>query len=44
VPDIVISEFMDEKTVFEALAGLDLHYDPGLVDGCDARGIRLLFS
>ena len=94
MPDTVISEFMDEKAVFEGLAGLDVHYGPGLVDrpdelmrlvagaralilrhrtrvrrplldvasdlrvigrfgvgldnidvdGCDARGIRVLFS
>ena len=35
MPDIVISEFMDETAVREGLAGLDVVYDPGLVDRPD---------
>lgn len=32
MPDIVISEFMDEAAVREGLAGFDVVYDPTLVD------------
>jgi (S)-sulfolactate dehydrogenase len=32
MPDIVITEFMDEAAVSEGLAGLDVLYDPKLVD------------
>jgi (S)-sulfolactate dehydrogenase len=32
VPDVVVSEFMDEAAIREGLAGLDVLYDPGLVD------------
>ncbi|MGL5166681.1 MAG: hydroxyacid dehydrogenase [Afipia sp.] len=32
MPDIVISEFMDEAAIHEGLAGFDVVYDPGLVD------------
>jgi (S)-sulfolactate dehydrogenase len=35
VPDIAISEFMDEQAVRDGLAGLDVFYDPGLVDRAD---------
>jgi (S)-sulfolactate dehydrogenase len=36
MPDIVITEFMDETVVAEAFAGRDALYDPGLVDKPDA--------
>ncbi|WP_076861015.1 hydroxyacid dehydrogenase [Bradyrhizobium mercantei] len=32
MPDIVISEFMDEEAVRQGLSGFDVLYDPGLVD------------
>lgn len=32
MPDIVITEFMDEAAISEGLKGLDVHYDPKLVD------------
>jgi (S)-sulfolactate dehydrogenase len=35
VPDIVISEFMDEAAIHEGLAGFDVVYDPALVDRPD---------
>lgn len=35
MPDIVISEFMDEQAIRDGLAGLDVVYDPGLVDRPD---------
>jgi hypothetical protein len=35
VSDIVISEFMDEEVISGGLAGLDVIYDPGLVDRPD---------
>jgi (S)-sulfolactate dehydrogenase len=35
MPDIVISEFMDEEAIHEGLAGLDVIYDPKLVDDAD---------
>ncbi len=35
MPDIVISEFMDEAAIRDGLAGLDVLYDPGLVDRPD---------
>jgi (S)-sulfolactate dehydrogenase len=41
MPDIVISEFMDEQAVSAGLAGLDVIYDPGLVDKPDQL-IRLV--
>jgi (S)-sulfolactate dehydrogenase len=36
MPDIVISEFMDEQAIADALGGFDVHYDPTLVDRPDA--------
>jgi (S)-sulfolactate dehydrogenase len=35
VPDIVISEFMDQKAVDSASSDYDIHYDPDLVDNVD---------
>lgn len=35
MPDIVISEFMDEAAIHEGLAGFDVVYDPALVDRPD---------
>ncbi|HEX2553452.1 MAG TPA: hydroxyacid dehydrogenase [Microvirga sp.] len=35
MPDIVISEFMDEAAIREGLAGFDVLYDPALVDRPD---------
>jgi (S)-sulfolactate dehydrogenase len=35
VPDIVISEFMDQKAVDSASPDYDIHYDPDLVDNFD---------
>ncbi len=35
MPDIVITEFMDEDAIREALSGFDVAYDPGLVDRPD---------
>jgi (S)-sulfolactate dehydrogenase len=35
MPDIVITEFMDEEAVREGLAGFDVLYDPKLVDRPD---------
>jgi (S)-sulfolactate dehydrogenase len=35
MPDIVITEFMDEAAVREGLKGFDVHYDPKLVDKPD---------
>jgi (S)-sulfolactate dehydrogenase len=35
MPDIVISEFMDEDAIREGLAGFDVLYDPQLVDRPD---------
>ena len=35
MPDIVISEFMDEQAIREGLAGFDVVYDPKLVDRPD---------
>ena len=35
MPDIVITEFMDEAAVREGLAGFDVLYDPKLVDRPD---------
>ncbi len=35
MPDIVISEFMDETAVEDLCSGFDLLYDPGLVDRPD---------
>lgn len=35
MPDIVISEFMDEAAIREGLAGFDVVYDPALVDRPD---------
>lgn len=35
MPDIVISEFMDEAAIREGLAGFDVVYDPTLVDRSD---------
>ncbi|KAA2237208.1 NAD(P)-dependent oxidoreductase [Salinarimonas soli] len=35
MPDVVISEFMDEAAIREELAGFDVHYDPTLVDRPD---------
>ena len=35
MPDVVISEFMDEAAVREGFAGLDVLYDPDLVDRPD---------
>nr|WP_042674426.1 NAD(P)-dependent oxidoreductase [Methylobacterium sp. B34] len=32
MPKVVISEFMDEAAIAAELAGLDVQYDPGLVD------------
>ena len=32
MPKVVISEFMDEAAIAAELAGLDVVYDPGLVD------------
>ncbi len=32
MPDIVISEFMDEAAIHEGFTGFDVVYDPGLVD------------
>src|SRR5918993_115894 len=32
MPDIVITEFMDEDAIREGLAGFDVLYDPQLVD------------
>src|SRR5687768_15187492 len=32
MPDIVITEFMDEDAIHEGLAGFDVLYDPQLVD------------
>jgi len=32
MPEIVISEFMDEAAIREAFAGRDVLYDPQLVD------------
>lgn len=32
MPDVVISEFMDEAAIRDGLAGLEVLYDPGLVD------------
>ena len=32
MPDIVISEFMDEAAITQGLLGYDVHYDPKLVD------------
>ncbi len=32
MPDIVISEFMDEAAIRDELGGFDVLYDPGLVD------------
>ncbi|WCS23927.1 3-phosphoglycerate dehydrogenase [Methylobacterium sp. NMS14P] len=36
MPKVVISEFMDEAAIAGELAGLDVQYDPGLVDRPDA--------
>ncbi len=41
MPDVIISEFMDEAAVRDGLAGLDVLYDPGLVDRQDEL-IRLI--
>ena len=35
MPDIVISEFMDEAAIQDGLAGFDVLYDPDLVDRTD---------
>ncbi|MEJ2168229.1 MAG: hypothetical protein P8X90_22140 [Desulfobacterales bacterium] len=35
MPDIVISEFMDQTAVDSASSDYDIHYDPGLVDNVD---------
>jgi (S)-sulfolactate dehydrogenase len=35
LPDIVISEFMDQTAVDSASSDYDIHYDPGLVDNVD---------
>lgn len=35
MPDIVISEFMDEAAIAASLSGFDVLYDPGLVDRPD---------
>ena len=35
MPDVVISEFMDEAAIRNGLVGLDVLYDPGLVDSAD---------
>ncbi len=35
MPDIVITEFMDEAAIQEGLKGFDVHYDPKLVDKPD---------
>jgi (S)-sulfolactate dehydrogenase len=35
VPDIVISEFMDQKAVDSASSDYDIHYDPDLIDNVD---------
>lgn len=35
MPDIVITEFMDEDAIRESLSGFDLRYDPALVDRPD---------
>ncbi len=43
MPDIVISEFMDEAAIREGLAGFDVVYDPTLVDRPDEL-IRLVES
>ena len=42
MPDIVITEFMDEDAIREGLAGFDVLYDPQLVDRPEdlARGRR----
>jgi (S)-sulfolactate dehydrogenase len=41
VPDIVISEFMDEQVLQRAFAGRDILYDPGLVDRPEALAAAL---
>jgi (S)-sulfolactate dehydrogenase len=41
MPDIVISEFMDEAVVREQLAGRDVLYDPKLVDRPEALAAAL---
>lgn len=35
MPDVVISEFMDEAAITASLSGFDVLYDPGLVDRPD---------
>ena len=35
MPDVVITEFMDEAAIREGLVGYDVLYDPGLVDRPD---------
>jgi (S)-sulfolactate dehydrogenase len=35
MPDIVITEFMDEAAIHDGLKGHDVHYDPALVDNPD---------
>lgn len=35
MPDIVISEFMDEAAIRQGLKGFDVHHDPKLVDNPD---------
>jgi (S)-sulfolactate dehydrogenase len=47
MPDIVITEFMDEAAITQGLKGFDVHYDPLLVDKPDelkklAGGCRAL--
>lgn len=41
MPDIVISEFMDEEAIAGGLVGYDVHYDPTLVDRPDALAALL---
>jgi (S)-sulfolactate dehydrogenase len=41
MPDIVITEFMDESAIREGLAGFDVLYDPKLVDRPEELASRL---
>ena len=42
MPDIVVTEFMDEAAIRDGFAGLDVLYDPALVDQPDALARALI--